>query len=121
MTTFFHTRLLDKLFPLSTKSFLTLGCKNYSNKIQIVQIFNSFIAASSLTPPRSDSASIGTKAKESSDTDDSDEEMDNEEEEEDEEEEIPLDLEEVEAVSKKARQDEEIHSEHMQVWIVLRL
>ena len=26
-----------------------------------------------------------------------------------------LDLEEIEAVSKKARQDEEIHSEHMQV------
>merc|ERR1712088_730100 len=73
--------------------------------------------ASSLTPPRSDSASIGTKhAKESSDTDDSDEDMDNEEEDDDdEEEEIPLDLEEVEAVSKKARQDEEIHSEHMQV------
>ena len=44
-----------------------------------------------------------------------DKDMDNEEEE------IPLDLEEVEAVSKKARQDEEIHSEHMQVWIVLRL
>ena len=42
--------------------------------------------------------------------------MDNEEEDDDEEEEeIPLDLEEVEAVSKKARQDEEIHSEHMQV------
>ena len=75
------------------------------------------ILASSLTPPRSDSASIGTKhAKESSDTDDSDEDMDNEEEDDDdEEEEIPLDLEEVEAVSKKARQDEEIHSEHMQV------
>jgi len=72
--------------------------------------------ASSLTPPRSDSASIASKAKESSDTSDSDEDMDNEEEEdEDEEEEIPLDLEEVEAVSKKARQDEEIHSEHMQV------
>ena len=32
-----------------------------------------------------------------------------------EEEDIPLDLEEIEAVSKKARQDEEIHSEHMQV------
>ena len=42
--------------------------------------------------------------------------MDNDDEEdEEEEEEIPLDLEEVEAVSKKARQDEEIHSEHMQV------
>ena len=38
--------------------------------------------------------------------------MDNDDEEdEEEEEEIPLDLEEVEAVSKKARQDEEIHSE----------
>ena len=39
----------------------------------------------------------------------------------DEEEEIPLDLEEVEAVSKKARQDEEIHSEHMQVCLLSRL
>ena len=37
------------------------------------------------------------------------------EEDEEEEEDIPLDLEEIEAVSKKARQDEEIHSEHMQV------
>jgi len=70
--------------------------------------------ANSLTPPRT----IGIKnPKESSETDtDSDEDMGNEEEEdEDEEEEIPLDLEEVEAASKKARQDEEIHSEHMQV------
>ena len=41
--------------------------------------------------------------------------MDNDDDDDDEEEEIPLDLEEVEAVSKKARQDEEIHSEHMQV------
>ena len=37
------------------------------------------------------------------------------EEDDEEEEDIPLDLEEIEAVSKKARQDEEIHSEHMQV------
>jgi len=70
------------------------------------------------TPPRTDSGIGINQAKESSDTDDdSDEDLDNEEEEEDdeEEEEIPLDLEEVEAVSKKARQDQEIHSEHMQV------
>jgi hypothetical protein len=42
--------------------------------------------------------------------------MDNEDEEDDDDddEEIPLDMEEIEAVSKKARQDEEIHSEHMQ-------
>ena len=38
-----------------------------------------------------------------------------EDDDEEEEEEIALDLEEVEAVSKKARQDEEIHTEHMQV------
>merc|ERR1712227_132066 len=38
-----------------------------------------------------------------------------EEEDEEEEDQIHLDMEEVEAVSKKARQDEEIHSEHMQV------
>ena len=36
--------------------------------------------------------------------------------EEDEDEEIPLDMEEVEAASKKARQDDEIHSEHIQVF-----
>ena len=33
----------------------------------------------------------------------------------DDDEEIPLDMEEVEAASKKARQDEDIHSEHVQV------
>jgi len=38
-----------------------------------------------------------------------------EEEEDDEEEEIPLDLEEIEAVSKKARQDEDLGTEHLQV------
>ena len=44
-------------------------------------IFFLFICllASSLTPPRSDSASIASKAKESSDTSDSDEDMDGEE------------------------------------------
>ncbi len=44
--------------------------------------------------------------------------MENEEEDDEEEEEIPLDLEEVEAVSKKARQDEEIHSEHLLVKVL---
>ena len=33
----------------------------------------------------------------------------------DDDDEIPLDMEEVEAASKKARQDEDIHSEHVQV------
>ena len=79
-----------------------------------------WFSASSLTPPRSDTdagSTVGTKNAKESDTDDSDDDMDNEEEEDDEEEEdIPLDLEEIEAVSKKARQDDEIHSEHMQVW-----
>ena len=65
---------------------------------------------------------MGTKNAKESDTDDSDDDMDNEEEEDDEEEEdIPLDLEEIEAVSKKARQDDEIHSEHMQVCLLSRL
>lgn len=75
--------------------------------------------ASSLTPPRSDNEAgntMGTKNAKESESDDSDDDMENDEEEDDEEEEdIPLDLEEIEAVSKKARQDEEIHSEHMQV------
>ena len=37
------------------------------------------------------------------------------EEDEEEEEEIPLDLEDIEAVSKKARQDEDLRTEHLQV------
>eukprot|EP00095_Tigriopus_kingsejongensis_P011108 maker-scaffold268_size230776-snap-gene-1.45 protein:Tk11108 transcript:maker-scaffold268_size230776-snap-gene-1.45-mRNA-1 annotation:"hypothetical protein BRAFLDRAFT_82604" len=44
-----------------------------------------------------------------------DELMDDEEDDSDEEDEIPLDMEDVENVAKKARQDEEIHSEHVQV------
>jgi hypothetical protein len=35
--------------------------------------------------------------------------------EEDEEDEIPLDMEDIEAVSKKARQDEDLNTEHLQV------
>ena len=75
-------------------------------------------SASSLTPPRSESGTIGSsKHAKESESEDSDDDMGNEDEDEDEEEEeeIALDLEEVEAVSKKARQDEEIHTEHMQV------
>lgn len=46
---------------------------------------------------------------------DEEDQGDMEEEDEDEEEEIPLDLEEIEAVSKKARQDEDLGTEHLQV------
>lgn len=76
----------------------------------------SFFSASSLTPPRSETeaGSNITKHAKESDTEDSDDDME-EEDDDEEEEEIPLDLEEIEAVSKKARQDEEIHTEHMQV------
>ena len=38
-----------------------------------------------------------------------------EEDDEDEDDEIPLDMEDLEAVSKKARQDEELKTEHIQV------
>ena len=38
-----------------------------------------------------------------------------EEEQDDDEDEIPLDMEELEAASKKARQEEELHSDHIQV------
>jgi hypothetical protein len=71
--------------------------------------------ASSLTPPSSECSVKNAKDAVTSD-DDSDDDMDNEDEEDDDDddEEIPLDMEEIEAVSKKARQDEEIHSEHMQ-------
>ena len=44
-----------------------------------------------------------------------DDEEEEEEEDDDEDEEIPLDMEEIEAASKKARQEEELHSEHIQV------
>ena len=45
-----------------------------------------------------------------------DEEEEEEEDDDDEDEEIPLDMEEIEAASKKARQEEELHSEHIQVY-----
>lgn len=48
-------------------------------------------------------------------SDESDHDNMDEEEEEEEEEEIPLDMEDVEAVSKKARQDEDVATEHLQV------
>ena len=41
---------------------------------------------------------------------------DEEDEDDDEDDEIPLDMEEIEAASKKARQEEELHSEHIQVF-----
>merc|ERR1712203_272772 len=59
-------------------------------------------------------------AKDNISVSESEEEMEDDEEEEeedddDEDEEIPLDMEEIEAASKKARQEEELHSEHIQV------
>ena len=73
--------------------------------------------ASSLTPPRSESGTIGSsKHAKESESEDSDDDMGNDDDDDDEEEEeIALDLEEVEAVSKKARQDEEILTEHAMV------
>ena len=50
-----------------------------------------------------------------------DDEDEEEEEDDDEDEEIPLDMEEIEAASKKARQEEELHSEHIQVVQALKL
>ena len=49
-----------------------------------------------------------------------DDEDEEEEEDDDEDEEIPLDMEEIEAASKKARQEEELHSEHIQVLTILK-
>ena len=49
-----------------------------------------------------------------------DDEDEEEEEDDDEDEEIPLDMEEIEAASKKARQEEELHSEHIQVLTVFK-
>ena len=37
---YLRTRLLDKLFPLPTNRFLTLGFKNHSNKIRLIAIKN---------------------------------------------------------------------------------
>jgi len=69
----------------------------------------------------SSSGAVSNDAKDQTSDEESEEEEEEEEEEEmedgeeDEDEEIPLDMEEVEAASKKARQDDEIHSEHIQV------
>jgi len=65
-----------------------------------------------VNPAAVDTASNGTNAVDTSDESDH---ADMEEEEEEEEEEIPLDMEDVEAVSKKARQDEDVATEHLQV------
>lgn len=46
---------------------------------------------------------------------DEDDEEDDDDDDDDNEEEIPLDMEEIEAVSKKARQDNELRTEHLQV------
>jgi len=58
-------------------------------------------------------------AKDNISASESEEEMEDDEDEEDddddEDDEIPLDMEEIEAASKKARQEEELHSEHIQV------
>lgn len=60
--------------------------------------------------------SAGKSHKDAKDSDDdSEEEMEDDDNDDDDDEEIPLDMEEVEAASKKARQDEDIHSEHVQV------
>jgi len=69
----------------------------------------------------SSSTKASCDAKDNISVSESEEEMEDDEEEEeeddddDEDEEIPLDMEEIEAASKKARQEEELHSEHIQV------
>jgi len=60
------------------------------------------------TTPSADKAGAGRE-------DDSSDESEQGEMDEDEEEEIPLDMEDVEAVSKKARQDDDLGTEHLQV------
>ena len=64
--------------------------------------------------PTAVQASATNGGADSSDESDHDN-MEEEEKEEEEEEEIPLDMEDVEAVSKKARQDEDVATEHLQV------
>lgn len=65
----------------------------------------------------SSSGAVSNDAKDETSEEESEEEeeMEDGEEDDDDDEEIPLDMEEVEAASKKARQDDEIHSEHIQV------
>jgi len=60
------------------------------------------------TAPSAEKAGAGRE-------DDSSDESEQGEMDEDEEEEIPLDMEDVEAVSKKARQDDDLGTEHLQV------
>ena len=73
----------------------------------------------SLENLRVNPADVSASAKNGNNADSSDEsdhvDMEEEEEEEAEEEEVPLDMEDVEAVSKKARQDEDVATEHLQV------
>jgi len=67
----------------------------------------------------SSSGAVSNDAKDETSEEESEEEEEMEDGEEDDDddddEEIPLDMEEVEAASKKARQDDELHSEHIQV------
>ena len=75
-------------------------------------LFVLFLAAST------SSSSASKEPPSSDDDDDGDDDEDHDlmdDDDEDEEDEMPLDMEEVENASKKARQEEEIHSEHVQV------
>ena len=67
-----------------------------------------------VNPSALESATNGHGSSNAADSSDESDHADMEDEEE-EEEEIPLDMEDVEAVSKKARQDEDVATEHLQV------
>jgi len=91
----------------------------YQVKLLLRQLCNTFSLPvpkevdslrSSATPPTEDEPGSGENTSDESEGGEMEEE-----EEEEEEEEIPLDMEDVEAVSKKARQDEDLGTEHLQV------
>jgi len=96
------TQGLDNHLLYQVKLLLRHLCSTFS--LQVPKEVDSLRA--SATPPTEE-----REQQESSDDSDGGEM----EEEEEEEEEIPLDMEDVEAVSKKARQDEDLGTEHLQV------
>ena len=124
-------RQLCTLFGLPTPKFDTLDtCSSSSPSEAAAASSSSSSAASrgggatgSLGEASCSSSSGAVSVNDAKDEETSEEESEEEEEEEmedgeeDEDEEIPLDMEDpvAEAASKKARQDDEIHSEHIQV------
>jgi len=106
----------------SSSSGIGLSSSKSSSRSKTSQVNNHSIGCKSVSGAGSNNSSTkaSSDAKDNISVSESEEEMEDDEDEEeeeddDEDEEIPLDMEEIEAASKKARQEEELHSEHIQV------